>query len=1554
MRPPDPFADRYTKLRLVGRGGFGVVYRAWDTEMERDIALKLLNPELAVDEDWRKRFRQEATAASKLNHPNITIVFDRGDYQSQPFIVMEFVEGEPLSKIIEHQIPLSDPERLFLIEQLCDGLHYAHQRGIVHRDVKPVNLIVREDHDGTALIRTLKILDFGIAKVVNTGQTSTGGMMFTPSYVSPEQIQGVQVDRRSDMFAVGAVAYELLVGRKAFDILSKNPFTFLEEVKHKIVDEPHLPMTAIRPDVDPELAAVIDRALAKAPEDRFKDLAEMRRSLHRIRERLEESAPSTSQTTIVLPAKLQAVVKQARQALEADDPSAAILHLQEALGAASNKIVKRFIEQSLEEAQERQAAKQIERRARDEGAARSAIDTARAAFEAGDATLAIRRLDEFQPAELVAEAKDNFARAAGLVRRAERIVAEGDAAARAAVLHELEEFAPADLVKAPLARLRARDGLERAVAARAQAAVESAREAFVAGRRSEAVNSLEKFEDRVRVAAALDELRKANGAIELASTGVRAGARRARAEALERLEAFPYAELVAGTLAELRAVDKQLTAKEDQEESERAAAARAQSAVKSAREAFAAGKRTEAIQALEQFDDAGRVAAVLKELREANAAIERASTAVRSGARRARADALEQLEASPHRTLVVNVLTELRTADRHMRKAEDLERARQREEQERAAAEEAAKNEIARARKRFLEGAHKESIDGLRRFVDPALVADAVRSLERAAAEISRVEERVRTGGADERRAAIDELARSDAAELASTALASLRKLDADRSADERRRQQEQKALEAEKAAAARAQSAIQSARDEFSAGNRTAAIRTLERFDDPGRVAAALHQLREAAAAIETASGAVRKGQARDRAAALDRLAAFPAPELVARDLAELRTVDRQKVEVEQKAAVEEAASGAIARARQRFAEGAHKEAIDGLRQFVNQKLVASEVASLQRVAAALTKTEQRVRTGNPEERRAAIEQLSSVAGAELATAALAALRQLDATRTADEQRRREEEQRALEAARERSALEEERRTLESHARQLFVKGSHDEALRLLKAFSAPALVADTLRNLREAADEIDAARAAVAREPAPLRRTAIERLERREPKDLFAHSLVELRALDAERRVAEQQAEAERIAADAERVSVEARQQFARGEHEDALKTLEGFTPMLPPVSRALEDLRRDYQQILAARAEEEKERQRLEAERAAKVREVAKLVADADKAVAEKRFDDAATVLDGASKLLPDSGDLAKARTRLARAIDAEERRVKQQRIRAVLDTVPAPIDRGEFTAAAEKLTEAETLGATSAELAPLREQLRAAQAEHAQISTALTTVKEAVARARNTAGADDRLKDLDRTLSGAIQAKPSARAAAALWPEYREALKQARSLRDEAGIAEARARISRALTDGSVRKAERALQEAEASYPGAAVWKSVRAEVETLRQTRAAEPSLAATALEKVRQNPLILWIAAAVLMLALAASAWVFWPRAVVPPPDKPTTRMENPPPPKVPVAFRTGVEPSGCRPAKRSVDPGASVAAGRSKGWTDAPAPIAIEKRRQLRGVRGP
>ena len=325
----DQFANRYVNLRLLGRGGFGEVYRAWDPQMERDVAIKVLNPSLADDADWRKRFRLERLAVSKLdNPPNITIVYDGydgGGPDDPAYIVMELVKGDTLAKIIENRVPLTDVERLGLLEQLCEGLHCAHKQTppIIHRDIKPVNLMVREESAEGYAIRTLKILDFGIAKVVNTGQTSTGGMMFTPSYVSPEQVKGEEVDARSDMFAVGAVAYELLSHQRAFNILSKNPFTLLEEVKQKIVLQPHRPLLDLRPDLDPELAAVVDRALAKRPDHRFNDLAQLRRSLCAIRARLEESLNEQSRTVVLSP-KVQAVVRAAKVMIEADDPTSAI------------------------------------------------------------------------------------------------------------------------------------------------------------------------------------------------------------------------------------------------------------------------------------------------------------------------------------------------------------------------------------------------------------------------------------------------------------------------------------------------------------------------------------------------------------------------------------------------------------------------------------------------------------------------------------------------------------------------------------------------------------------------------------------------------------------------------------------------------------------------------------------------------------------------------------------------------------------------------------------------------------------------------------------------------------------------------------------------------------------------------------------------------------------------------------------------------------------------------------------------------------------------------
>jgi serine/threonine protein kinase len=288
MLPPDPFAYRYSGLRLLGRGGFGVVYRARDTQLERDVAIKILNQNLAEDSEWLLRFRHEAVAASRLSHPNITVVFDVGEFEGNPYIVMEFAEGQTVARLIGAN-SLTDAERLLLLEQLCDGLHYAHQRGVVHRDIKPSNLVVREQREGDTVERSLKILDFGLARITNAPRTATltGHVMFTPNYVAPETIQGFDAGPRTDQFAVGAVAYELLVSTKAFEIKSTNPFNFLEQVKHKIVEQPHRPMSEIRPDIDPELVTIVDRALAKVPDERYQDLAEMRRQFRRVRERLE-------------------------------------------------------------------------------------------------------------------------------------------------------------------------------------------------------------------------------------------------------------------------------------------------------------------------------------------------------------------------------------------------------------------------------------------------------------------------------------------------------------------------------------------------------------------------------------------------------------------------------------------------------------------------------------------------------------------------------------------------------------------------------------------------------------------------------------------------------------------------------------------------------------------------------------------------------------------------------------------------------------------------------------------------------------------------------------------------------------------------------------------------------------------------------------------------------------------------------------------------------------------------------------------------------------------
>src|SRR5262245_53325306 len=203
--------SRYKILQRLGEGGMGSLYLARDPAIDRLVAIKLLREDVESDE-LRERFAREARAVGRLRHQNIVVVFDVGEDDNRPFIAMEYVEGETLSAIIRERRNIPIERKLQWIEQLCDGLAYAHRADLVHRDIKPATLMI--DSDGM-----LKILDFGVVRISRsaaTGMTQAGTLMGTLNYMSPEQMSGLPIDHRSDIFSVGAVAYELLAYQRAF------------------------------------------------------------------------------------------------------------------------------------------------------------------------------------------------------------------------------------------------------------------------------------------------------------------------------------------------------------------------------------------------------------------------------------------------------------------------------------------------------------------------------------------------------------------------------------------------------------------------------------------------------------------------------------------------------------------------------------------------------------------------------------------------------------------------------------------------------------------------------------------------------------------------------------------------------------------------------------------------------------------------------------------------------------------------------------------------------------------------------------------------------------------------------------------------------------------------------------------------------------------------------------------------------------------------------------------------------------------------------------------
>jgi serine/threonine protein kinase len=270
----------------------GALYLARDTNpnTNRLVALKLLNATLDSTE-LRDRFAREARALAALNHPNIVDIYDSGEFQGSPFIVMEYVRGETLAERIKRKAPMSLGQKLKLMVELCSGLAHAHEAGIIHRDIKPANLMV--DRGGH-----LKILDFGIARVAEG--TRFGGQMTqvnmrigTPGYMSPEQIEGGAIDRRSDIFAAGAVCYELLAYREAFTGANTR------QVENQVLESRPVRLSSLVPDLDPTIEQIVDKALAKDPNDRYQSAAAFEEALERQRWKLgpEEMPVQTVRTT---------------------------------------------------------------------------------------------------------------------------------------------------------------------------------------------------------------------------------------------------------------------------------------------------------------------------------------------------------------------------------------------------------------------------------------------------------------------------------------------------------------------------------------------------------------------------------------------------------------------------------------------------------------------------------------------------------------------------------------------------------------------------------------------------------------------------------------------------------------------------------------------------------------------------------------------------------------------------------------------------------------------------------------------------------------------------------------------------------------------------------------------------------------------------------------------------------------------------------------------------------------------------------------------------------